>query len=97
MKCEFWLTWEADWSKIKIIPDFQIFKIFYVETNFGESKIGASEIICDQSTCAVVCPDGFLPTGKRRTKCRWTKKKGFFWKVNLKILLEPNNEKKICV
>ena len=29
------------------------------------------EHICDQSTCAIKCDDGYIPTGKRRTKCRF--------------------------
>ena len=40
-------------------------------------------LTCDQSTCAVVCPDGYIATGKRRTRCRWKKSKGFFWKKQL--------------
>jgi hypothetical protein len=48
---------------------------------------GAEQIVCDQSTCMVECPVGWLPDKlsglKRRTKCRWTGKKGFFWKRQL--------------
>ena len=45
---------------------------------------GAESIECDQATCAVVCQPGWLADKtsglKRRTKCRWNKKSGFFWK-----------------
>lgn len=44
---------------------------------------GNSELMCDQSTCAVKCADTFIATGKRRTRCRWNKKKGFHWKAAL--------------
>jgi hypothetical protein len=48
-----------------------------------ETPAGADSITCDQSTCAVVCSPGFIGTGKRRTKCRYNRKKGFFWKQTL--------------
>ena len=44
---------------------------------------GGSSVVCDQSTCAVVCNPGYIGTGKRRTRCRYNKKKGFFWKKEL--------------
>ena len=44
---------------------------------------GASGTACDQATCAVVCEAGYIGTGRRRTRCRYTKKKGFFWKRQL--------------
>ena len=44
---------------------------------------GASGTVCDQATCAVVCEPGYIGTGRRRTRCRYTKKKGFFWRRQL--------------
>lgn len=44
---------------------------------------GAESITCDQATCAVICQEGYMPLGTRRTKCRWTNRKGFFWKQQL--------------
>merc|ERR1712127_1121881 len=41
------------------------------------------QISCDQSTCALVCDQGFIGVGKRRTKCRWNAVKNFFWKKQL--------------
>ncbi|CBY11089.1 unnamed protein product [Oikopleura dioica] len=40
-------------------------------------------IVCDQSTCALVCDEGFVATGRRRTKCRFNTTKQFFWKRTL--------------
>ena len=34
----------------------------------------------EASTCMVVCEEGKVATGRRRIKCRWKRKKGFFWK-----------------
>ena len=28
-----------------------------------------------------LCDEGKVAIGKRRVKCRWTRKKGFFWKT----------------
>jgi len=42
-----------------------------------------AEIICDQATCAVKCDEGFIPVGRRRTKCRFNQTKQFFWKKQL--------------
>merc|ERR1712176_48236 len=42
-----------------------------------------SALTCDQSTCAMVCDQGYIATGKRRTRCRWKKAQGFFWKKQL--------------
>ena len=39
--------------------------------------------ICDQATCAVKCDEGHIPVGRRRTKCRFTQLKQFFWKRQL--------------
>jgi len=41
---------------------------------------GVKEIKCDGSTCMQVCEDGKASVGKRRTKCRWKRNVGFFWK-----------------
>ena len=41
---------------------------------------GVKEITCDGSTCMQVCEDGKASVGKRRTKCRWKRNVGFFWK-----------------
>jgi len=43
---------------------------------YNESKIEHFEA----STCMVVCEEGKVATGRRRIKCRWKRKKGFFWK-----------------
>lgn len=42
---------------------------------------GVASISCDGATCMSVCEDGKVATGKRRTKCRWRRSKGFFWKT----------------
>ena len=41
---------------------------------------GAESLTCDQSTCMTVCQPGYKATGRRRVRCRWKRKKGFFWK-----------------
>ena len=41
-----------------------------------ETPQGASAVTCDQTTCMLICNQGFLPTGPRRTRCRWNKKRG---------------------
>merc|ERR1711990_375020 len=48
-----------------------------------ETPLGVKEIICDQATCMSVCEDGKTAIGRRRIKCRWKRKKGFFWKQQL--------------
>ena len=45
----------------------------------------AEELKCDQATCALVCNDGFVAIGRRRVKCRYNKKKGFFWKREIGV------------
>jgi len=40
-------------------------------------------VVCDQATCALVCDQGFVATGRRRTKCRFNQKNSFFWKKQL--------------
>ncbi|CAG5110207.1 Oidioi.mRNA.OKI2018_I69.chr2.g4632.t1.cds [Oikopleura dioica] len=42
-----------------------------------------ASVVCDQSTCALVCNEGFVATGRRRTKCRFNNANGFFWKRQL--------------
>jgi len=48
-----------------------------------EKPSGVQEIVCDGSTCMQVCEAGAISTGKRRTKCRWKRSQGFFWKREL--------------
>ena len=42
---------------------------------------GGANYECNGATCMVVCEQGKIALGKRRIKCRWTRKKGFFWKT----------------
>lgn len=48
---------------------------------------GVAGTACQGATCMVVCEDGKVAIGKRRIKCRWTRKKGFFWKAVSSIFL----------
>jgi len=48
-----------------------------------ETPEGASAVACDKSTCAVICQPGYLAMGQRRVRCRFNKKKGFFWNREL--------------
>ena len=41
---------------------------------------GVKEVTCESATCMAVCEDGKVAMGRRRIKCRWKRKKGFFWK-----------------
>ena len=41
---------------------------------------GVKEVTCENATCMAVCEDGKVAMGRRRIKCRWKRKKGFFWK-----------------
>ena len=44
----------------------------------------------------MVCKPGFLPTGRRRVKCRFTTAKGYYWKQQFGICetcTEPGFEK----
>ena len=50
---------------------------------------GVAGTACQGATCMVVCEDGKVAVGKRRIKCRWTRKKGFFWKAVSKIFFRP--------
>ena len=45
---------------------------------------GVAGTACQGATCMVVCEEGKVAVGKRRIKCRWTRKKGFFWKTVIK-------------
>ena len=42
---------------------------------------GVAGTTCQGATCMVVCDEGKVAIGKRRVKCRWNRKKGFFWKT----------------
>ena len=41
---------------------------------------GVASLTCNQATCMVVCEAGKVSTGRRRIKCRWKRRKGFFWR-----------------
>ena len=45
--------------------------------------IGAESISCNGATCTTVCESGKMTFGHRRTKCRFKKNQGFFWKRTL--------------
>ena len=49
---------------------------------------GVAGTACQAATCMVVCEDGKVAIGKRRIKCRWTRKKGFFWKAVSLVIIE---------
>ena len=42
--------------------------------------VGVAGATCDGATCMVLCEPGKMAIGRRRTKCRWNRKSGFFWK-----------------
>lgn len=44
---------------------------------------GVKDVTCESATCMAVCEDGKVAMGRRRIKCRWKRKKGFFWKREL--------------
>merc|ERR1711892_1114760 len=44
---------------------------------------GALGLRCNAGTCAVLCPGGSRAVGRRRTRCRYTKKLGWYWKEQL--------------
>ena len=48
------------------------------ECNSGHIEVKIEHY--EASTCMVVCEEGKVATGRRRIKCRWKRKKGFFWK-----------------
>ena len=41
---------------------------------------GVKDVTCSGATCMQICEDGKAAMGRRRVKCRWKRKKGFFWK-----------------
>ena len=41
---------------------------------------GVASVNCDGATCMQICEAGKVAMGRRRIKCRWKRKKGFFWK-----------------
>ena len=52
--------------------------------------VGVAGATCDGATCMVLCEPGKMAIGRRRTKCRWNRKSGFFWKrVSLRMKLNP--------
>ena len=40
---------------------------------------GVQSLECEGATCMAVCEPGKMSMGRRRTKCRFKRKKGFFW------------------
>ena len=44
---------------------------------------GASGVVCNGSTCMVQCLEGYQASGRRRVRCRWKQKHGFFWRNQL--------------
>ena len=40
---------------------------------------GVQSLECDGATCMAVCEPGKMSMGRRRTKCRFKRSKGFFW------------------
>merc|ERR1712176_48768 len=41
------------------------------------------ELECSSATCMLKCPAGQYAIGRRRIRCRWKRKHGFFWKSQL--------------
>ena len=41
---------------------------------------GVAGYTCAQATCMVNCEPGKIAMGRRRMKCRFKRKKGFFWR-----------------
>ena len=41
------------------------------------------ELECNGASCMLRCPLGQIAVGKRRIRCRWKRKHGFFWKSQL--------------
>ena len=48
-----------------------------------EKPTGVAEIFCDEATCTQICDPGYISIAQRRTKCRYNKKKGHFWRRQL--------------
>ena len=40
---------------------------------------GAESVNCDGSSCVQICKTGRRSIGNRKTRCRFNKKRGFFW------------------
>ena len=45
--------------------------------------IGASEIKCNGATCALVCNEGSVVTGRKRIRCRQKPNGKFHWRKTL--------------
>ena len=54
---------------------------------------GVASIACNFATCMSVCEPGKIAVGQRRTKCRFNRRNGFFWKrvTKLRIYHFRNN------
>ena len=84
----------AEWSQCPELGQFRpnhiskIKNLTKLVSNLRKEKpAGVKEIVCDGSTCMQVCEEGAISMGKRRTKCRWKRAQGFFWKrVSLPVL-----------
>ena len=44
---------------------------------------GLLGLMCNGATCAMRCQPGYIAVGNRRTKCRWNRRLGWFWKRKL--------------
>ena len=44
---------------------------------------GLEGLMCNGATCAMRCLPGHIATGNRRTKCRWNRRLGWYWKRKL--------------
>ena len=44
---------------------------------------GLLGLMCNGATCAMRCQEGYIAVGNRRTKCRWNRRLGWFWKRKL--------------
>jgi len=44
---------------------------------------GALGLRCNAGTCAILCPGGSRPIGRRRARCRYNKRQGWYWKEKL--------------
>ena len=51
---------------------------------------GALGLRCNAGTCAILCPGGSRAGGRRRTRGRYTKKLGWYWKETVGKC-EPND------
>ena len=65
-------SWKLiDFSQLRN-PNFEIlfFQVF---------KWFLKSLECDGATCMSICEPGKISIGRRRTKCRFKKSRGFFW------------------